>query len=280
MSDPMVTLGDLNLFGDDEFGVSWFVPRGGLDWSGAPATTLELMQRPRGHGAWSGASYRQARSYSLTAVLQAPNRALAEAAVDRALGAAPLDGALLTVAESSVTRSTMVRRDDEILVTWLNDTSAQISLGLVAADPRKFGATLTGSTGLPSSTGGLTFPHTFPHTFDAVTVTGQVSLFNPGNVAGPVRLRIDGPVTAPVVTHVSSGRSLVFSSSLVLGAGQWVDVDMDRREVLENGQSSRNGWVTGRGWSAFEPGDNTWAFTAGTYDAGSLLTVYATPAWE
>ena len=121
---------------------------------------------------------------------------------------------------------------------------------------------------------------TIPFSIEAVTVTGQVSLVNPGNETGPVRLRIDGPCRGPVVTHVSSGAQLVFSSSLVLGAGEWIDVDMEARTVLANGQASRAPWITSRGWAGFTPGENTWAFTAAAFDADARLTVVATPSWK
>ena len=124
--------------------------------------------------------------------------------------------------------------------------------------------------------GGLTVPYVIP----AVTATGQVSLTNRGNEPGPVRLRIDGPCVGPVVTHVSTGAQLVFASSLVLRAGEWLDVDMENRTVLANGQASRNGWITSRGWSAFDPGANSWAFTATTYNPAARLTVSAVPSWK
>jgi len=124
--------------------------------------------------------------------------------------------------------------------------------------------------------GGLTIPFTI----DAVTVTGQVSITNPGNETGPVRLRIDGPCRGPVVTHVSTGAQLIFSSSLVLGAGEWLEVDMEARSVLANGQATRAPWITSRGWSGFTPGPNTWTFTADSFDPEALLTVVATPAWK
>jgi hypothetical protein len=250
-----------------------------LEGWGSPASRLSLNPRPRAHGAWAGDAFLEPRALSAAGWIKAPTPGLALAAVDALIGATSLASTVLTVVESGAERSLAVRRDDAVIVTWLNDREAQWSIGLVAADPRKFGTALTASTALPSTTGGLTVPFTVPFTINAVTVTGQVSLTNPGNIAGPVRLRIDGPVQGPVVTHVSSGRQLVFASSVVLGAGEWIDVDMERREVLANGQSSRNGWVTQRGWSSFEPGENTWAFTAVSYNAGSLLTVNATPAW-
>lgn len=281
VATPNRTLGDLALFGvEPDTGVEWSVQGpDSSDWWNGGGSTVSLRQRPRGHGAWAGDAFLPANHYVISGLVSAPSQTAMRDALDRLHAAASLSDTTMTVTEESVTRWAMVRREDVVLVKMLHPTLARFSVQLLAVDPRKFGDALAASTALPSTTGGLTFPHTFPHTFDAVTITGQVSLTNPGNIAGPVRLRISGPVTAPVITHVSSGRSLVFASSVVLAAGEWIDVDMERRTVLANGQASRNGWVTQRGWSQFEPGNNVWAFTAGTYNAGSQLTVTATPSW-
>jgi len=185
-----------------------------------------------------------------------------------------------------------VCREDEPLITTLTPTTAAYNIQLLAADPRKFGAELTASTGLPSSTGGLTAPFTAPFTVPAVTVTGQVSLTNPGDQTGPVRLRIDGPanvgdpaMVGPTVTHVGSGLTLTLASSMSLAHGEFVLVNMDGatwdgmrpHAVLAQGQSDRAGYVTSRGYSGFEPGPNTWSFAA--VSGSGLLTVTATEAW-
>jgi hypothetical protein len=187
-----------------------------------------------------------------------------------------------TVVEGAVTRSLTVRRVGEVLheVTGPDGSVIEWSVVLVAVDPRKFSTALTGATGLPSSVGGLSFPHTFPHTFDAVVSSGQITLTNPGNAAGRVVLRITagvGGLTGPVVTHVSSGKSIIFASSLTLTEGTYVDVDMDAHTVLEQGIASRNGWVISRGWSQFQPGDNLWAFSATGGDGTLRVTAY--PSW-
>jgi hypothetical protein len=129
-----------------------------------------------------------------------------------------------------------------------------------------------------ASWGGLTIPFTIPST----VVAGQINLTNPGNESGPVVLRIDGPCTGPIITHTSSTttNALVFSSNLSLGTGEFLLVDMDKHTALANGQTTRAGYITSRGWSLFDPGANTWAFTASTYNSGSLLTVTASPAWK
>lgn len=279
---PIRTLNGLVLHGtESDTGVTWSVQGpASSDWWGSPGSTAGVTQRPRGHGGWSGDGYLRPKHPTIEGIVTAPTPSALDGAIDRLIASASLNEGVLSVDEGARTRWARVKREDDVLITRVHPTLARWSVQLIAPDPRKFGAELWDSTALPSTTGGLTIPFTIPFTIDAATVTGQVSLANPGNIAGPVRLRIDGPVTGPVVTHVNSGRALVFSSSIVLGAGEWIDVDMERREVLANGQSSRNGWVTSRGWSQFEPGDNTWSFTAAAYHPGSMLTVTATPAWQ
>jgi hypothetical protein len=184
------------------------------------------------------------------------------------------------VSESGRIRWCMARRYGDVQITRVNHFIFRFTFQMVSLDWRKFGATLTGTTALPSSSGGMTYPMVFPYTYDAASVSGQVSLSNQGNEFGPVTLRIDGPCVGPKVTHVSSGKQLVFASSLTLGAGEFLIVDMEAHTVLANGQASRAGWVTSRGWSEFQPGPNTWAFDAITYNAASQLSVSAIEAWE
>ena len=246
---------------------------------GATKPTGQPVQKPRQSGAWMGYSYSGARVMTVTGLLDGPSAASVETAFDDIVASFPLGDAVLSVTEGGMTRYVTVRRTDEVVPTRLSPTAIQWSVIVTAVDWRKFGAVLSGTTRLPSSTGGVTFPLTFPLAFTATTVNGQVALTNPGNEVGPVRLRIDGPCQGPVITHISSGAQLVFASSLSLGAGEWLDVDMDARSVLANGQSSRNGSLTSRGWSAFDPGVNVWAFTASSFSSSALLTVYATPAW-
>ena len=273
-------LGSLDLMAIGADGIQWDTDSLG-GW-GAPAGTLTVAQKPRQAGGWAGSSYAKPRSVTISGEAIVPSTAASSAAVDALTSATSLDSTTLTITEGGEARSCIVRRDGDVIVTWPigAPTLMRWSIQLVAPDPRKFGTPLTGSTALPSSSGGLTVPFTVPFSIGATTVSGQIALTNPGNVTGPVSLRIDGPVTGPVVTHVGTGRALVFASSLVLGAGEFVTVDMERREVLAQGQSSRSGWVTSRGWSGFQPGGNVWSFSAQAYDAGSLLTVNATPAWE
>lgn len=280
MSDPVVTLGALRLAGVDNFGVRWVVPKGGLKgWRSSPSPVMESQKRPGQNGVWCGDSWLPGRTVEISGVLQASSPADAEEAIDRLIHACSLTDTTLVVEGAARTLSAMVRRSDEVLVEELNRMDHRWSLQVLAADPRKLGPEMTATTGLPSSSGGLTVPLVVPFSIDSTVSSGLVSLVNPGTIDGPVTLRIDGPVSAPRVTHVNSGRSLVFASSLALSAGEWITVDMQRREVLAQGQASRMQWVTSREWSTLQPGVNVWAFSSDGSMPGGMLTVSARPAW-
>ena len=275
LSDAVLGVLDLNTV--EASGVHWILED--IKGWGSSSGTLTPVQKPRQDGAWGGQSYRKPRSIVLTGSCVAPTAALATDALDRLNDADSLDDTTLTISESGISRWATVRQDGEVLPVWMGATAFSYSIQLVAVDPRKFGTAVSGTTGLPLTSGGLTIPYTVPYSINSTVVSGQVSLFNPGNQTGPVSLTINGPITAPIVTHVGSGLALVFASSLSLGASEFLTVDMARREVLAQGQSSRNQWITSRGWSFFEPGWNTWSFAAATYGAGTM-TVTGTPAWK
>ena len=277
ISPSYLDLGGITLTALEASGVQWITET--VDgWEGSPSSTLKGVQRPRGHGSWAGNAYFTERSVAAAGRVFAPTAALLSDAIDRLNNAVALDDQVLTVTESGRTRHCVVRRAGDV-ISSTTDLVAAWSIQVVSLDPRKLGATKTASTQLPSTSGGLTVPFTVPFSIDATQVSGQVMLTNSGNTAGPVTARIDGPCVGPVVTHKgANGGALVFAASLVLGAGEWLDIDYGKRQVLANGQASRNGYITARGWSTFEPGANTWSFTAASYTAGAQLTITATSA--
>lgn len=281
MSSPLWTsrasLGGLDFGVIETSGVAWVL--NDLQGWGSPASTVQAVQKPRSSGGWAGPGYLPARVLSLTGTVDAPSTSALSDAVDRLNAACSLTDTTLTVIEGGRSRYCTVRRQGEVLVTFTSDRAATWSVQVVALDPRKYGSPIPLSTNLPSSTGGLTWPLTWPLTWTATQVTGVVTITNPGNATGPVTLRINGPVTGPSVTHIGSGLSLTFSSSLTLNAGEWLDVDMEARTVLANGQSSRSGWVTSRGWFGLEPGDNQFAYGATAYNPTTTALITGWPTW-
>jgi hypothetical protein len=250
-------------------------------WSGLDAPRQEVLKNPVSDGQQASNLLNEAKSIILGGTVRAPDQLRLQAAIDNvtALLAGDVRLDTLTVAEPHLRRNILVRRDQKTQVAKVSPFTAVWLLGLIADKPLRLGDALTAATHLPLSTGGWTFPFTFPLTIASTVVSGTCSLVNPGNTNGPVTMRIDGPVTGPIITHRGTGAQLVLASSLTLAAGEWLDIDMDNHTVLANGTASRNGYITQRGWSAFEKGANVWAFSAISYNPAALLTVTATPAW-
>jgi len=203
------------------------------------------------------------------------------AAADSLSAAVALDPFQVLISEQGTIRNTTAQRQDIIQIAYLTDKIARYSIQIVAKDPLKYGDLVTATTVLPSSTGGRTYPAPYPITYTGVSNTGVVRVTNAGNTQAPVWLRIDGPVPAGgwTVTHVGKKASLSFASSLALAAGEFVTVDMGKREILAQGQSARAGYVTSRGWFSLDPGPNDIAFSAANYSSTALLTVTTKPSW-
>lgn len=271
------TINGLGLHQIDDYGVEWVLDD--LSGWGSPASTLAPVQRSRSHGSWSGEAWLRPRTVALTGHMQCNDPVALSLAADRLMDAVALTSVPLQVSEAGRVRTMMVRRSDEVLLQAVSDTAWQWSVQVTADDPRKYGQSVTVSTALPSTSGGLTFPLTLPFTIGATTVDGSVSIVNDGNIASPLTVRFDGPVVGPKVVHVQTQRAWA-ATGATLGAGEFWTVDMDRRTVLAQGQSSRAGYVTERGWLELLPGANDFVFSADTYSGSALMTVTAASAWK
>jgi hypothetical protein len=219
---------------------------------------------------------------TLGGLIHAADTAGLEAAFDRLNAAVLLEPFEILVLESGRIRNAVVQRQGEVIPTWHSDKLAGYSILVSAKDPRKFGDLITATTRLPFSSGGLVRPSTWPRTWTGVSGTGKVTVTNPGNTQAPVWLRIDGPLPAGgwTITHQGKRASLTFATALALGAGEFVTVDMDRREVLAQGQSARSGYVTSRGWFSLDPGENVIAFSAQNYSETASMTLTTKPSWS
>lgn len=277
MSSPYLpnklSIGSVNFNAQDANGVWWFAEQ--LQGWGSPQGTLTVTQKPRQHGGWRSESFLTPRVIAVNGTIQAPTSAALTVARHQLDAAVSLTDTTFSVVEYGETLYSTVTRQDEVLYGDEAETWTTFSAQLVAEDPRRFGAPATQTTNMPSSSGGLTFSMTFPIAFNSTIIPGTISFANPGNVAAPVVLTITGPCSGPIITHISSGAQLVFASSLALGSGEFLVVDMDARTVKANGQSSRIGYVTSRGWFALDPGNNDVGFNASVYNSSATLAVTA-----
>lgn len=172
------------------------------------------------------------------------------------------------------------------LIKWEGVNILRFSLGLTSLSPYLYGLdSVSGVTGLPSSSGGMQFPYHFEETGGSLSswqwsenvISGQVALSNVGTAPSPVMIRVDGPVVRPQIVHVRSGHVIAFDMSL--GIGHYVTINGVTHEILIDGTDPARGRVVRREWSQAEPGMNVWGFNASEHSATARMTVSFYPAY-
>lgn len=271
------TLGPIHFNDVDANGVYWFAEK--IDGWGSPKGTLTVTQKPRAHGGWRSESFLTPRIIVVGGTIQAPSPGALATARHALNAAVSLSDTTFSVTEYGETLTATVTRQDEVLYGDETETWTTFSIQLVAEDPRRYGPVISQSTFMPSSSGGLTLPLTIPFTISGVVTNGTIGIVNPGNVTSGAKMRIDGPVVGPIITDVGSGNQLVLSSSYSLSTGNWLDIDPEARTIRENGQASRIGYLTSRGWPTFDPGNNTYGFNGVVYNSSGKLTVTVYPSY-
>lgn len=269
-ADP-TWLGSLALNVKDDDGVEWVVTDTG-GWSSGSATTQQVTQRQSDHGGYASGAWLVPKPLTPAVTITAPSKALRDIAVETLKAAASLTATTMRVQEAGYDRTRTVQRQGEPLVAKYG-YSADVSLSLVAPDPRLYGTSgYTGSCNLPSTSGGLTFAFTFPFTFNATVSSGQIPVGNAGSIGSRPMLRITGPcVTPQVVLQNPDGsiQQLIYNGTLQ--TLDYLDLDCDRHTAILNGTASRRGLLTVTGgWPEISPGAS--ADTAALYFNASSTT--------
>lgn len=274
-----ITLGSLTFGGNvDANGVLWFPEQ--LQGWGSPKGTLTVTQKPRAHGGYRSESFLTPRTITVAGTIQAPTSALLAQARHALNAACSLNDTTFSVTEYGETLSATVTRQDEVLYGDETETWTTFSIQLVAEDPLRYGTPITATTNMASTSGGLTLPVTLPLTIGATVIAGTVGIFNPGDIASNFKMRIDGPGPGPVITVVNAAGEFILSSTYTLGSGNWLDIDTSAQSMRENGQASRSGYLETAQWPMFVPGNNSFSLSGHSYSASTLLTVYASPAYQ
>ena len=147
----------------------------------------------------------------------------------------------------------------------------------IATDPRIYANTeSSATTSLSTASGGLTFAATAPFVFGTSGTGSTMTCTNSGNFSAPWVATFTGPLVAPTLTHVSSGKVLAFTGTIA--SGETLVVDSAAKTVLLNGTASRYSWLlsTSR-WFDLDPGSNAVNF-GGASGAGSVSIAWRS-AW-
>ena len=286
--DLQLTLNGFPLYGVDDNGCEWHVTF--QDVSGlfdGVASTLKTSEKAMTDGWYGNLPRLQGRIISIGGYIIGRCTESCVMAWNAFKSVLDTGGMMLVVRLGDIRRQVRVWQSASApLVKWDGVNMLRFSLGLTALSPYLYGLeSVSDSTFLPSSSGGMTFPYRFEESgvseaswqWSEEAVSGSVALPNAGNAPSPVMIRIDGPVVNPQVLHVGSGHVMAFNMGL--GAGHYATVNGMTHEILIDGTDPARGRVTRREWSQAEVGSNVWAFSASEYSPDALMTVSFYPAY-
>ena len=126
---------------------------------------------------------------------------------------------------------------------------------------------------------GRTYPRNFDYQYPATTPYGTSETYNNGNLPTPPVLRVHGPFDSFEIGLLNTGKKIV-CPDYILGAGQWVEIDMRNRTFLEAGVTKfeKVDWSQSEWWEML-PGVNQLNFEPTNYTEQTKLEVAYRYAW-
>lgn len=286
--DIQLTLNGFPLYGVDDNGCEWHVTF--QDVSGlfdGVSSTLHTESKAMTDGWYGNLPRLQGRAVTIEGHIIGRCTESCVTSWNAFKSVLDLGGMLLIARLGNIGRQVRVWQSASApLVKWAGVNVLRFSIGLTSLSSCLYGLeSVSGVTGLPSSSGGMLFPYHFEETgvslsswmWSEEVVSGNVTLSNVGTAPSPVMIRIDGPVVNPQISHVESGHVMAFDVSL--GSGHYVTVNGVTHEILIDGTDPARGRVTRREWSQAEPGMNIWGFNASEYSDAARMTVSFYPAY-
>lgn len=286
--DIQLTLNGFPLYGVDSYGCEWHVTF--QDVAGlfdGVASTLKTSEKVMTDGWYGNLSRLQGRTITIEGHIIGRCTESCVTSWNAFKSVLDTGGMLLNVRLGDIGRQVRVWQSGSApLIKWAGVNILRFSVGLTSLSPYLYGLdSVSDSTGLPSSSGGMLFPYRFEEAGVSLSswmwsenvVSGQVALDNVGTAPSPVMIRIDGPVVKPQVSHAGSGHVIAFDVSL--GSGHYVTMNGVTHEILVDGTDPARGRVSRREWSQAEPGMNVWGFNASEYSDTARMTVSFYPAY-
>lgn len=161
---------------------------------------------------------------------------------------------------------------------------AAVQLQIVCEDPRIYSpievsaeATLGSAVVDP----GREYPKSYTYGYGTTAAANSLVVDLEGNREQPGIIRIEGPITNPVVTHSESGTEMSFIYTLPVD--DFIEIDLNNRTVLLNGGTGIRSSMTLMGdWYLLQPGTNTFDIsgTAAISGTTKLIVTAHAAAWR
>ncbi len=138
-------------------------------------------------------------------------------------------------------------------------------------------STIVRVAGAAGATPGRAYDLTFDREYPDAAVAGSAPVVNAGSTDASPILRLFGPITDPIVSHLELGRALSFPG-LSIASGDYLEIDPRNRTIRYNGSpaDSRYGdvdWGAPSRWFELPPGVSTIRYVGGNSDAVTQCAV-------
>lgn len=174
-----------------------------------------------------------------------------------------------------------VRRSIPVEQAFTFGMANKAALQFYAPDPLKYGEQLYDTTGLATSSGGLTYPLTYPLNYGSAGNLGRITATNPGSADASLILTVSGPIDAQgfSVTTIEDGVTLTYNAAL--GANDTVVIDTRVGSVILNGTADRRALLSYSQWPVIPANSTrTIQFSAlGSYQPAASLQAAWSPAF-
>lgn len=260
-----------------EFATDGWVYSELTDWYGQVANKVQRTKRPLHHGNFQETRvFRDGRAVSFKAAYLSGSAGAVQSAVDE-LSSVGADGPVVmtVVGDDGVPAHRVVTVELVGVPDWLSATEAEVTVMLIADDPRRYADGVWQQTGPAVQSGGLVWPAKWPLVWPVSGSSGRVTLPNPGTAPSEAVFRLRGPFDSALITCVESGARVGFNRPVPAGSV----VEVSGRRAVIDGQSDVSRWLQFREWTdvpggesrtfQFDPVGGTAAFMQGKVD----------PAW-
>lgn len=251
-------------------------------WDDGPSVRRNRTERLGGHGEFTERGWRGARLVTVVGEAICPSEesaALAAQQLAAVLGDGE-DGILDVTDTATVDMSIGASLFAEPKISWTNDTTAAFQIQFWCPRPRKYGRPVNAMTGIASPGGGLDYPLGDPLDYGALGDPGTVTLINIGTADTAPAFTVTASVSMPngfTITHVQSGRRLVYSAAVL--AGQTLRIDAADGSVELDGYADMSAKLTVREWVRLGRGAvGTWLFES-VGSSGAQMTAEVRSAW-
>jgi hypothetical protein len=263
----------LNLGAQDTNGVAWALL--GVDGMDGAPTDGQVIQRAGDHGGYATPQFYGARPITMRVRATAPSQAARDGARALVQQVVPVSDLATLVYDEPIPKTLMVRRSGVLHESYPTLVDVDFTIGLLAPDPRKYGARTSVTVIANSQTLGVVYPLTYPVTYPAQAPPGAATVTNGGNFETRPLIAITGPVTGPAVYNQTSGQTISFST-LTLGTTDQLVIDLLAKVAYLNGaQLPADLWSS---WWVLDPGTSQ-IILQGAGGAGATMTISFNDAW-